>query len=162
MAGETASIPGELAESTLADRDAQATVEQVLKQRGIGGLDRMKPKEQRGAIHEAVYAVLAGTLAPNPSEVPDVTVEKVFADPEAQWPVRDMMRQYSLDGEAAGLPLETKRFIVGKLKEHGLARHRGTGAGRTAIPSPTRKKTGGGLLQEISKRSDYVALALPN
>ena len=121
LAGETASIPGELAESTLADRDAQATVEQVLKQRGIGGLDRMKPEEQRGAIHEAVYAVLAGTLAPNPSEVPDVTVEKVFADPEAQWPVRDMMRQYSLDGEAAGLPLETKRFIVGKLKEHGLA-----------------------------------------
>ena len=67
-------------------------------------------------------ALKAKTAAADPREVPDALVSHVIAAPEAQGLIHDLMRQYSLDGAAADLPFETKRFIVGKLKEHGFVR----------------------------------------
>jgi TIR domain len=78
---EAGSICAELAERIIPRRDAQKTAEQILRRNGIGGLDRMKPEEQRDAIREAVYALLAETLAPNPFEIPAEAVEHMFADP---------------------------------------------------------------------------------
>jgi tetratricopeptide (TPR) repeat protein len=146
---EAPSVPGELVEHILADQDARATVEQVLTQKGIGELVGMEPEEQHDAIREAVYAVLAETLAlkaktaaADPREVPDAAVEKVFAHPQAQELIRDLMRQYSLEGVAADLPFETKRFIVGKLKEHGYVRieEPPPSAGPPPPPPPAKKR----------------------
>ncbi len=147
--GETPGVPGELVEHILADRDARATVKQVLTQKGAGELERMKPEEQHDAIREAVYAVLAETLAlkaktaaADPREVPDAAVEKVFAHPQAQELIRDLMRQYSLEGAAADLPFETKRFIVGKLKEHGYVKIEEPPPSAGPPPPPPAKKRG--------------------
>ena len=49
-------------------------------------------------------------------------MNRVFANGQAQGLIRDVMRQYNLDGAAADLPFETKRFITGKLKEHGFVK----------------------------------------
>ncbi len=118
-------MPAGPAGHILASEDACAAVEQVLLQKGIGQLDSMKPGERHDGVREAVYAVLAETLELNEKtpaadrrEVPDALVKRVFADPEMQGPIRDLMRQHRLGGAAAGLPFETKRFIAGKLKEH--------------------------------------------
>ncbi len=136
-------MPAELAGHILAGGDARATVEQVPTQKGIGELDSMKPEEQHDAIREAVYAVLAETLAlkaktaaPDPREVPSTAVKRVFADPEMQGLIRDHMRQYRLEGAAAGLPFETKRFIVGKLKEHGFVKVEEPPQPKRAPPPP--------------------------
>ncbi len=146
---EAPGVPGELVQHILADQDARATVEQVLTQKGIGELEGMKPEEQHDAIREAVYAVLAETLAlkaktvaADPREVPDAAVEKVFAHPQAQGLIRDLMRQYSLEGAAADLPFETKRFIVGKLKEHGYVRIEEPPPSAGPPPPPPAKKRG--------------------
>ncbi|MGO9487137.1 MAG: TIR domain-containing protein [Rhodomicrobium sp.] len=122
--------PGELVEHILADQDARATIELVLEQKGIEEpLDVMKPEERRDAIAEAMFAVIAEklalkakTAAADPREVPDALVNRVFANGHAQGLIRDVMRQYNLDGAAADLPFETKRFITGKLKEHGFVK----------------------------------------
>jgi tetratricopeptide (TPR) repeat protein len=146
-ASEAPGVPSELVEHIMADRDARATVDLVLTQRGIGELDALKPEEQHDAIREAVYAVLAETLAlkaktatADPREVPDAVVEKVFAHPEAEGLIHDMMRQYSLDGLAADLPLETKRFIVGKLKEHGYVKIEEPAQPGPPPPAPAKKR----------------------
>ncbi len=146
-------MPAGLAGHILADEDARATVEQVLTQKGIGELAGMKPEEQHGAIREAVYAVLAETLAlkaktaaADPREVPDALVERVFADREMERLIRDVMRQYRLEGAAAELPFETKRFIAGKLKEHGFIKveepQEPEPAPPPPLPVPPAKKRG--------------------
>ena len=147
--GEVAEVPTGLVEHILADQDARATVEQVLTQKGAGELDGMKPEEQHDAIREAVYAVLAETLAlkaktaaADPREVPDALVYQVFAHPDAQGLILDLMRQYSLEGAAAELPFETKRFIVGKLKEHGYVKVEEPPAPAAPPPPPPAKKRG--------------------
>ncbi len=52
------------------------------------------------------------------------------------------MRQYSLDGAAADLPFETKRFIVGKLKEHGFVKVEEPLPAGPPPPPPAAKKRG--------------------
>ena len=141
---EDREAPGDagLAGHILAGHGARATVEQAPTQKSIGAFDGVKQEEEHDAIREAVYAVLAETLAlkaktaaPDPREAPDALVARVFAAPEAQGLIRDTMRQYGIDGAAADLPFETKRFIVGKLKEHGFLREE-------AAPPPPAKKRG--------------------
>jgi hypothetical protein len=100
--------------------------------------------EQHSAIRDAIYAVLADTLtatAPEPAGVPEIALETLLADPAAEWPVHTIMQQYGIYGSVEELPLETKRFIAGKLAEQGLVKAGGLPAlqQQPSLANPAKK-----------------------
>ncbi|MGO9476008.1 MAG: hypothetical protein ACLPWS_21775, partial [Rhodomicrobium sp.] len=79
---------------------------------------------------EAVAAMMAAmqetkheTEAPEAPDIPDAMVRHVFADPQAQELLREVMRQNDLPGAPADLPFEVQRAIAAALIEKGIIKY---------------------------------------
>ncbi len=126
-APELPEVPDALLDQLLADPKARAAIQHRLTQAGIDEpFERMPRETQR----EAVAAMMAAmqetkheTEAPEAPDIPDAMVRHVFADPQAQELLREVMRQNDLPGAPADLPFEVQRAIAAALIEKGIIKY---------------------------------------
>jgi hypothetical protein len=59
--------------------------------------------------------------------LPDAVVEQVFAAPQLQALLADILKQNNIDGAPADQPMEIKRAIVAALIEQGIVQIGGGG-----------------------------------
>ncbi len=142
-------IPDELLDQILADPEARAKLEEALKHAGVDQpFDRMPRETQRQAVAMLVAAMQQeqeqsqGKRGGNSgANIPDAMVRQIFADPQAQEMLRDVMQQNNLTGAPAGLPFEVQRAIVAALMEAGVIQ---TGEAPQAEAPPQPQPDGGG------------------
>jgi hypothetical protein len=120
-------VPDELLDQVLANPQACQALNAMLKEAGIHEtIDKLDRNVQRQAV--AAFIAMAQkqqeaeaeTAAPEAPDIPDELVRHVFADPQAQELLRDVMQQNNLPGAPADLPFEVQRAIVAALMKQGV------------------------------------------
>ncbi|MGO9173873.1 MAG: TIR domain-containing protein [Rhodomicrobium sp.] len=117
-------VPDALLDQLLADPKARAAIQHRLTQAGVTQpFDRMPREAQRHAVAAMMAAMQeakAETEAPEAPDIPDELVRHVFAAPETQELLRDVMQQNGLPGAPADLPFEMQRAIAAALMKQGI------------------------------------------
>jgi hypothetical protein len=107
----------------LADPDFRRELSEALVRAGYKPLDETPISEQRNDARNYLKLKREAQGAKEEldlPEMPDALVRHIFAEPQAQEMLRDIMQQNSLSGAPSDLPLEVQRAIVTALMKQGI------------------------------------------
>lgn len=123
---DTPEIPEELLTQVLSDPEAVAALQELAGRAGVEQPVLEMPRQEQIALVTAMMGVAQkqqaeqGGVTGDPSAVPDDLIEQVFADPQADPILRDIMNGNQLTGEPVNLPQDIKRAIVQLLIDQGV------------------------------------------
>jgi len=119
-------IPEELLQQVLSDPEAVAALQELAGRAGVETPVLEMPREEQVALVTAMMGLAQqqqaqqGAAPGDPSNIPDDLIEQIFADPQADLILHDIMNGNQLTGEPADLPQDIKRAIVQLLIDQGV------------------------------------------
>jgi len=118
-------IPEELMQQVLSDPEAVAALQELAGRNGIETPVADMPREEQVALITAMMQMAQqaegqGGAPGNPADLPDELVAQIFADPQADTILRDIMQANQLTGEPGDLPNDIQRAIVQLLVDQGV------------------------------------------
>lgn len=119
----TANIPDALVAQVFGDPDMEGPIRRLMGEVGLSGEPQdLTPPQKKALVAVMVkQAEAAKTRAGDGADGPsDALVRQIFADPDAQDVLRQVMAQNSLDGAPADLPFDLQRQIVKALIDAGV------------------------------------------
>lgn len=117
-------ITDDVLNEILGNPDAVEAVDALAKQEGIETpLVEMPRDEQARLVAMMLQRAQAASLGGgdiDANEIPDELISAVFADPQGDAILREIMQDNQLDGEPSDLPDDTKRLIIKLLVDQGV------------------------------------------
>lgn len=120
-------IPQEMIDQIFADPNMTETLTAAIAMEGLSGEPAdLAPVEKRALILRMMKASQR-QRAPQASagddvEISDAMARQIFADPDAQAMLKQVMADNTLEGAPSDLPVETQRAIVKALVANGVIR----------------------------------------
>ena len=114
-------ITDDMVAAALGDPQIRELIAGLIKQTGYEGpLEDARPGMLKAAVAAIAEHMQRSDASPPQREISDELVEAIFADPDADETLREMMRRGGLEGAPGDLPLDVKRAIVAKMVEEGI------------------------------------------
>jgi len=134
-------IPDELLSQVLSDPEAVDALQQLAARAGVTTPVADMPRDEQVALVTAMMNIAQQAQndgandnpnpGNNPADIPADLISQIFADPQADTILREIMEGNQLAGEPADLPDDIKRAIVQMLIDQGVISFEDPGAQST-------------------------------